>query len=85
MSRLFSKFYKLFEGVLCLILENITRLCKQRGVSIARLEKETGLGNGTVARWGESSPRVENLQKVADYFGVPLSDLLSAENSQNTE
>ena len=67
-----------------MILENITALCKQRGVSIARLERETGIGNGTVARWSESSPRIGTLQKVADFFGVPLGDLLTTDNSQST-
>lgn len=60
-----------------LILENITSLCKKHGVSIARLEKEAGIGNGTVARWGESFPRVDSLKKVAGYFGVTVDELLA--------
>ena len=58
-----------------MILENITRLCKEKGVSIARLERETGISNGTISRWGVSSPTVNNLKAVADYFGVDLDDL----------
>jgi transcriptional regulator with XRE-family HTH domain len=58
-----------------MILENITRLCKEKGVSIAKLERETGISNGTISRWGVSSPTVNNLKAVADYFGVALDDL----------
>ena len=60
-----------------MILDNIMKLCKEKGVSIARLEREIGIGNGTVARWGTSSPTVDNVRKVADYFGVTVDNLLS--------
>lgn len=60
-----------------MILDNIMKLCKEKGISIARLEREIGIGNGTVARWGTSSPTVDNVRKVADYFGVTVDNLLS--------
>lgn len=55
-----------------MILEKILTLCDENGISLARLEKECGLGNATIRGWDKSSPKVENLQKVADYFGKPL-------------
>ena len=60
-----------------MLLENITRLCKEKNVSIARLERETGISNGTIARWGTSSPTVENVRKVAEYFGTTVDALIS--------
>lgn len=60
-----------------MILENIRRLCSKKPVSIAKLERETGISNGTIARWDTSSPTVENVQKVAEYFGVTVDELLS--------
>ena len=63
-----------------MLLENIRRLCSQKPVSIAKLERETGIGNGTISRWDTSSPSIENVQKVADYFGVTVNDLLSTNN-----
>lgn len=63
-----------------MLLKNITRLCKERGISIARLERESGIGNGTIGRWGRTSPNLENVLKVAEYFGVTLESLLSAED-----
>lgn len=59
-----------------MILKNITRLCKENGVSIAKLERETGIGNGTIARWGISSPTISNVKAVADFFGVSVDALL---------
>lgn len=60
-----------------MIFENIMRLCAEKKISIAKLEREAGIGNGTVARWGESSPRVDSLQKVANYFGITVDELLA--------
>ena len=59
-----------------LLLQNILALCKERKISVAKLEKEIGLGNATIGRWGNSSPTVENVRKVADYFGVSIDGLM---------
>lgn len=60
-----------------MLLKNISRLCKEKGVSIARLERETGISNGTISRWGTSSPTVENVRKVAEYLGTTVDALIS--------
>ena len=59
-----------------MILENINKLCKEKGISLSKLERETGIGNGTIGRWGISSPTVENVRKVAEYFGVTVDALI---------
>lgn len=62
-----------------MLLENIRRLCSEKPISIAKLERETGISNGTISRWNTSSPSVENVQKVADFFGVTIDDLIKEE------
>lgn len=59
-----------------MIFDNICRLCKEKGISIAKLEKEAGLGNATIRGWAGSSPRVENLQAVAKVLGCTVDELL---------
>lgn len=55
----------------------IESLCKENGISIARLESTLGLGNGTIGRWGKGvSPTVEKLKLVADYFSVTVDELI---------
>lgn len=61
-----------------LIYEKIIRLCKERKVSIAKLEKEAGIGNGTIRHWVNASPRISSVQAVADYFGIAITDLLDS-------
>lgn len=59
-----------------MVVEKISKLCKEKGVSIAKLEKETGISNGTIGKWSRSSPTVEKIERVADYFGVSVDWLL---------
>lgn len=58
------------------IFDKVKEVCLERGISIHALEKETGIGNGTISRWKESNPTVDKLKKVADYFGVPIEYFL---------
>lgn len=59
-----------------MILENIERLCRERKISIAALEREAGIGNGVIRRWGKLNPRVDLLKRVADRLEVSVDDLL---------
>ena len=60
-----------------MIYENIVAKCKEKGISISGLEKSIGLGNATIRGWSESSPKVENLKKVADFFGCTVDELIA--------
>jgi transcriptional regulator with XRE-family HTH domain len=61
------------------MLEKIQTLAKERGISMKELERACELGNGAIAKWENSSPRVDNIKKVADYFGVPVDYFLEAD------
>lgn len=61
------------------MLEKIKKLCKERGISINDLEKACGIGRNTIYKWGESSPTVDNLKAVAEFFGRTVDDLLKEE------
>ena len=62
------------EGIM--ILEKILNLAEKNSISVSCLEKTLGFGNGTIKKWGESSPSVNKLKKVADYFGVSIEYFL---------
>lgn len=59
-----------------MILENIQRLCKEKGTSIASLERTLGMGNGTISKWANATPKVTNLKAVAEFFSVTVDELL---------
>ena len=69
-------FFSIFCGGEQMLCRNIEEKCKKFGISVAALEKSVGLGNGTIRGWSESSPKVDNLKKVADYFGCTVDSLL---------
>ena len=59
-----------------MIYENILKLCECKNISIAKLEKETGLGNATIRGWATSSPTIDKIRKVADFFNVSIDELV---------
>ena len=58
------------------LYELIQQLCKRHNITIAYLERECGLGNGTIKRWETALPSAERLKKVADFFCVSVDYLL---------
>ena len=62
------------EGIM--ILKKILKLAEKNNISISCLEKTLGFGNGTIKKLGESSPSVDKLKKVADYFNVSVDYFL---------
>lgn len=59
-----------------MVLEKIRGLCDKKKITISELERECGIGNATISRWDKSSPRMDNLIKVAKYFGVSIEYFL---------
>ena len=59
-----------------MIFERIKELCRKNNISIYKLENEMGFSHTTIAKWEKVSPRVNNLKKVADYFGVTVDFLI---------
>lgn len=64
------------KGGKLMIYDNVRALCKSRHTSIFALEKALGFGNGTIGGWRISSPTVEKLTAVAQFFGVSLDELI---------
>ncbi|OSP57086.1 transcriptional regulator, partial [Enterococcus faecium] len=53
-----------------MLFERVKELCKKRGISISELENRIGFGKNSIYKWKTQSPKIETLQKVADYFHV---------------
>lgn len=60
------------------VYDNVKKLADKRSISIYRLERDTDISNGAVARWNEAVPSSVNLMKVAKYFGVSVESLLES-------
>ena len=67
-----------------MILDQIKHLCVVHSISLSELEKRTKISNGTIARWEKSSPRIDLVLKIADYFDVSLDYLVFGEEKEKT-
>ena len=68
-----------------LFYENYVRLCNLVNKSPSAVALEIGIAKPTVSRWKTGSiPNTETLLKVADYFGVSVSDLTREEKEKSS-
>ncbi len=58
------------------LFDNIRLLCRAKGISVWRLEKDLGFSNRSICKWNKTDPGIRKVQKVADYLGVPIEHLL---------
>ena len=59
-----------------MLYDNIKMLCAKKGVSVGSVEKALKFSNGSICKWNESEPGIRKVQKVADYLGVSIMELL---------
>lgn len=60
-----------------MLVNNIRRLCNEKGISIRQLEAALGFTNGIVGSWKVKTPAVTRVKAVADFFGVTVDELLT--------
>lgn len=58
------------------LVESIRKMCAERNISVRKLEASVDFGNGTISKWEEASPSLDNVLKVCDYFGITPNELL---------
>ena len=58
------------------MLEGIRKLCKRKGISMKQLEADIGLATNTIYRWDKNAPSIDKVISVADYFLVPMDEVL---------
>ena len=57
--------------------ETFLRLCKEADTSPKEAMRGMGIGYSTLRHWrGGGMPQERTLKKVADYFGLPLADIM---------
>ena len=62
--------------------EVFEQLLQKNGVTPYKVAKEAGVTQTALSNWksGRSTPTTKTLQKIADYFGVSLSYLMTGKN-----
>ena len=55
------------------------KLMEEKGVNASQVCKHTGIAKSTISDWkaGRSTPKVDKMLKLANYFGVSIETLIS--------
>lgn len=58
--------------------EKFEALLEKHNMTAYRVAKVTGIPKSTFSEWkkGKYKPKIEKLQKIADFFGVPVTYFL---------
>lgn len=67
--------------------DNLRNIRLQRGLTQMELAKDLGTSQSSITSWEQErrEPDFRTLQKLADYFGVPLSALLPSDDSSDPD
>lgn len=63
--------------------EIFEQLLQKYGISAYKVSKDTGITQSTLSDWkrGRSTPKSENMKKIADYFGVSIDYLMTGKEN----
>jgi repressor LexA len=66
------------------LAENLQNLLESRGIDQRALAEHIGVSDSAVSQWlsGDKYPRIDKIQKIADFFNVPKS-MLTEERPSN--
>ena len=68
------------------LYENIEKLCKQRGVNVTTMCKESGASRGSLTdlkNGRKQTLKYETLDKIASYFETSVDALVSGNQKEN--
>nr|DAI64865.1 MAG TPA: Repressor protein CI [Caudoviricetes sp.] len=70
-----------------IMYEIFSKLLQEHGVTPYKVSKETGVSQSTLSDWkrGVSTPKIDKLQKIANYFGVSVEYLQTGKESEITD
>lgn len=59
-----------------MLVKSIRELCQTKGIAISQLETDLGFGAGLISRWTKSSPSIDKIIDIANYFKVSLDEIV---------
>ena len=67
-------FFDFLSLGLIFMYEKFQELLDKYGKTAAQVSKETGVASSTLSEWkkGKYTPKLDKLQKIADFFNVPI-------------
>ena len=66
------------------LVDRIQILCNEHGTTLIGLERTLNFGRGTMRKWINSSPSIDKIGAVADYFHTSVDYLINGRNSDDS-
>ena len=66
-------------------VEKVKDLCRKNSLPLYKLEKALGFANGYIGQLKKGTIPADRLQKIADYFGMPMEYFLTDEYEEQEE
>lgn len=66
-----------------MIYDRIKKLCKDKKISVNKLEETLEISKGSLCKIDVNKPSAEKMQKLADFFGVTVEFLATGEESSS--
>lgn len=63
------------------LVERITFLAKQKGISLKKLQRQLGISSRSIWSWDKSSPTLKSIIPIAKFFNVSLDYLCGLDES----
>ncbi len=61
------------------LYDRIKKIADDKNMSIAYIEESVKISNGSIAKWKQNIPKVDNLYKVAKFLGCSVEFLMTDE------
>lgn len=65
------------------IVDSIKKICKNNSITVSQLEKEIGLSQGLVSKWMNTTPSLDKIVDIADYFHVSIDEVVGYKINTN--
>lgn len=70
------------------ILDIVAKLCAEHNITLTELERRLGFGQGSIGKWKDSTPKVDKIIAIANYFHVSTDYIMGIssydEDADNT-
>lgn len=65
--------------------KTIQKLCKERGTSVAQMERELGFARGSIAKIDDHQPSIGRVTKICDYLMISPMQLFADEDATEAD
>lgn len=60
-----------------MIYQKILKYCEENNITVAELERKSGIGNGTIGKWNNGKiPSLKTLGKIEKATGIAVAELI---------